>query len=177
MSLPDLKAPEVAPASVDPPGGDRAGVAARLLAAWQRSRLAGRFARYTAGSVIAGVISQVTFVTLYGLELTGPQAASVSAFVAGAVPNYVMNRVWAWGRRGRARLRGEVLPYVATILTTAALAAVVTALVDRHVHLVSGVHAVQVAIVNLAFLGTYGLMFLIKFLLFERVVFRDRPSA
>lgn len=147
----------------------------RVRTLWRR--IGAKFARYTAGSVIAGVISQVTFVTLYGLELTGPQVASVCAFIAGAAPNYVMNRAWAWGRRGRAGLRTEVLPYVATILVTAALAAALTALVDRYVHLVTGVHAVQVVIVNAAFLGTYGVMFLVKFLLFERVVFRDRPSG
>jgi putative flippase GtrA len=144
-----------------------------LLVRLRRGRLGIRLTRYTAGSVIATLLGQVTFVGLYGLDVAGPQVASAVAWVAGAVPNYLINRAWAWERRGRARLRAEVLPYVAVILTTGLLATVTTTLVDRYVHLITGVHAAQVVIVDAAFVSTYGVMFVVKFLLFERLVFRD----
>jgi putative flippase GtrA len=128
------------------------------------------FARYTAGSVVAGMISEATFLALYGPRLVGPRAASVAAFVAGAIPNYLMNRRWAWARRGRASVRGELLPYAAIAVASALLAAWLTGLVEANVHRLTSTRGLQVLVVNAAFLATYGAMFLIKFSLFDRLL-------
>jgi putative flippase GtrA len=154
-------------------GGPRGGVLrARAAGAW-RLRLV--FARYTAGSVVAGLISEATFLALYGPRLVGAGAASVAAFVAGAVPNYLMNRRWAWARRDRASVRRELLPYAAIVVASALLAAWLTGLVAANVDRLTAARGLQVVIVNAAFLATYGVMFLIKFVLFDRLL-RDRAE-
>jgi putative flippase GtrA len=129
--------------------------------------------RYTAASVIAGLISQTVFVVAYWLGAI-PVAATVVAFVAGAVPNYLMNRFWAWRQTGRANPTREVLPYAVIVITTAVAASVATTAADGWVrgHIES--HGMQVALVGAAFLATYGFMFVLKFVLFDRFIFVQR---
>ena len=76
------------------------------------------WARYTGASVVAGIISEVVFVVTYWFA-AAPLAASLLAFVAGAVPNYLMNRYWAWQRRGRPDRTREILPYAVIVVVTA----------------------------------------------------------
>ncbi len=131
---------------------------------------AGLWARYAAGSVIAGVISQAVFVLCYALGVAAA-AASVAAFVAGAVPNYLLNRRWAWRRAGRADLARETAPYMLIVVLTALAAAAVTTAADAFVPTVVDDHTWQVVLVGAAFLGTYGIVFVLKFVLFDRLVF------
>ena len=81
--------------------------------------------RYAASSVIAGLISEGAFLASYGLGAL-PSVASVIAFVAGAVPNYLMNRYWAWQQKDKVRPGRELLPYLIIIVTTAVLASLIT---------------------------------------------------
>ena len=89
-----------------------------------------RVSTYTAGSVIAAGCSEVALVVCYGLLHLPPAVSSTIAWVAGAVPNYWLNRSWTWRRRGRPSLSREVLPYAAIILATLLLAALATWAVD-----------------------------------------------
>src|SRR5919107_866363 len=91
----------------------------------------GKALRYLGGSVVAAGCSEVTLVLLYGLLHVAPGPASCLAWLAGAVPNYWLNRSWTWRRRGRPDLRREVLPYVVIVVVTLALATLLTAGVDR----------------------------------------------
>lgn len=131
--------------------------------------------RYTGASVVAGIISQTVFVIAYWLGAV-PLAASLLAFVAGAVPNYLMNRYWAWQQRGRPHRTKEVLPYVVIIVVTAIAAILVTTAADRWVHSHVSSHAMQVTLVAAAFLATYATMFVLKFLVFDRFIFVDRQA-
>jgi putative flippase GtrA len=133
------------------------------------------WAKYSASSVIAGLISELAFVICYWIG-TAPLLATVAAFVAGAVPNYVLNRRWAWGRKGRADAKRELLPYVAIILVTAAAAALTTTVADHWIRDRVESHAWQTIWVSAVFLGTYGVMFILKFVLFDRFVFA-KPAA
>ncbi len=138
----------------------------------KRIRLWGR---YTGASVIAGVISEVVFVITYWFGAV-PLVASLVAFVAGAVPNYLMNRYWAWQRRGRPNRGREVLPYAVIVIVTALIAILVTTAADRWVREHVTAHALQVTLVAIAFLATYGAMFILKFILFDRFIFVDRAA-
>ena len=131
--------------------------------------------RYTGASVIAGLISEAVFLLTYWLA-GAPLLASVLAFVAGAVPNYLMNRYWAWQQRGRPHHRREVLPYAVIVIVTAVTAILVTTAADRWVRDHVDSHAWQVVLVGASFLGTYGAMFVLKFLLFDRFIFVDRRA-
>lgn len=138
----------------------------------KRIRLWGR---YTGASVVAGIISEVVFVAIYWFT-AAPPVASLLAFVEGAIPNYLMNRYWAWQRRGRPDRSRELLPYVVIVIVTALIAILVTTAADRWVREHVTAHALQVTLVAIAFLATYGTMFVLKFVLFDRFIFVDRAA-
>lgn len=134
-----------------------------------RSPLATRVLRYLAGSVVATGCSQAAFLLLYGAFGAGTTVSSVLAWLAGAVPNYWLNRRWTWQRQGRASLRRELLPYVLIVAVTLLLAIGITGAVD---HLVSGWDVSRVArtlLVGAAYFMTYALSFLLRFFLFDRL--------
>ena len=137
----------------------------------------GKALRYVGGSVIAAACSEVTLVVLYGLLHLAPGPASCLAWLAGAVPNYWLNRSWTWRRRGRPDMRREVLPYVTIILATLLLATVLTAAVDRWARDGATGSTARVVLVAGTFLGVYVAMFLLRFLLLDRLFTRlDRAA-
>lgn len=143
-------------------------LAARLL----QSPLAVKLSKYTAGSVVATVCSYVTFVVAYALG-AGSVVATVLGWLAGAVPNYFMNRNWTWGRKGRHDVLREVLPYAAIVLVTVCVASLTTHFADLLIPKLVQTHWVQVGLVSVVFLGTYGVLFAARFVLLDRL-FRGR---
>ena len=112
----------------------------------------------------------------YGLLGLAPAVASTIAWLAGAVPNYWLNRSWTWQRRGRPSLTREVLPYVAIILVTLVLAAVVTRGVDAWLRDAGASGSTRTVVVAVAFLGVYVAMFALRYLLLDRL-FRGREDG
>lgn len=139
---------------------------------WRSFR--GIFTRYTIGSVLAGVASEVALVATYGPGLLGPHMASIVGWSAGAVLNYGLNRWWVWGHRGRADPVRELLPYWAVTLATLVLSAWATGAADRLGHRLIAGGPLRVAFVAVAFLAVYGLMFGVKFVVYHYVVFAPR---
>lgn len=148
----------------------------RIIAAAGGPRIL-RWARYTTASVVAGIISTGTLLVLYGLDLVSPQAASVIAFLAGAVPNYLLSRAWTWRGRNRRKPLREIVPYAAIVVATTVAAAMLTGVTDEHVHLLTSLRWLQVLLVGGVFVGTYVAMFVVKFLLLDWLVFTAGKSS
>jgi putative flippase GtrA len=135
----------------------------------------GRFLKYAASSAAATLCSAVTFALAYRILHVGPQVASITAFAAGAVVNFTGSRYWAWGARTRNRLRRDVVLYACLAVATALAAAGVTSVAEAYTTRL-GVSADQQAIlVEAAYFATYAAMFLVKFVLLDRVLFAARP--
>jgi putative flippase GtrA len=134
--------------------------------------LRGKLLRYVGGSVVAAGCSELTLVVLYGLLHVPPAWSSCAAWLAGAVPNYWLNRSWTWQQRGRPSLRHEVLPYVAIIGVTLLLASGATAAVDSWVRGGGWSDGVRVAAVAGTFLAVYVGMFVVRFALLDRLFTR-----
>lgn len=141
-----------------------------------RSPAGVRATRYTAGSVVATVCSEVAFLLLYGVAHTGSTAATVLGWLAGAVPNYLLNRSWAWGRKGRPQLARELLPYAGIVAGTLAVASVTTHYAGIGAASVTELDWLRVLLVGAAFLGTYGVLFVVRFMLLDRL-FRGRRRS
>jgi putative flippase GtrA len=137
-----------------------------------RLELVPKLLRYFTGSVVATVCSEVVFVVLYGLLGMGTTWSSVLSWLAGAVPNFWLNRNWAWQRTGRPSLRREVLPYAAIIVTTLVLATLLTHVADVWLHDQGVSSSVRVIVVATVFLGTYVVVFALRFFLLERLFTR-----
>jgi putative flippase GtrA len=138
-----------------------------------------RLSTYSAGSVVAAVCSELTLLLCYGALGLAPAVSSVLAWVAGAVPNYWLNRSWTWGLRGRPSLRREVLPYVGIVLATVLVAALATAAVDHSLRDASSSSPFRVVLVGGTFLGVYVAMFALRYVLLDGLFRRadDPPPS
>jgi putative flippase GtrA len=135
-----------------------------------------RLVRY--GSV--STIATGTSLSLLGLlVLLGWPAvvANVVATAVGTVPSFELNRRWVWGRgTGQSRsFRHHILPYcllslAGLVLSTLAvhIAADATATASRLLHTVA---------VETANLGTYGALWLIQFIICDRILFAPSSDA
>jgi len=160
------------------PEASTAAVAAR----WDRLRghpLVIRATKSLVGSVVATVCSEAAFALSYGTNLLGTTGASAVAFVAGAVPNYFLNRSWAWQRHGRVRVWREVVLYALVSVLSFAASAVVTGWAAHASRHYTSDHLVKTMLVSAAYLATYVILFGAKFAAYELVIFADptRPPG
>ena len=135
----------------------------------------GKFARYALGSVLATATSAVVFAVAYQVCHLGPRLSTAVAFLAGAVVNFTANRFWAWGRRRRAGLGRDALAYGALALLTALIAAQATATAEAHAAQLED--AYRAVVVEVSYFSVYGAMFLVKFLVLDRIVFAPRSRS
>ena len=133
------------------------------------SRPVRKLATYVGGSAVAAVSSEATLLLLYGVLGASTAVASVVAWLAGAIPNYWLNRSWTWGRRGRPSLRREVLPYAVVIGLTLLLAIVATRAVDLWLRAAGTSASTRVVLVGATFFGVYVAVFALRFLLLDRL--------
>lgn len=130
-------------------------------------------ARYLTASAGSTAVSQVLFAGSYaaGADVV---AATALGYLGGVPVNYLLQRRWTWGDRdGGPRL-------VRYLVTVGASAVVVVALTTALEGLITGAGLArgwEVTLATLAFLGVTGLVFLVKYVLFDRLVFTDRSSA
>jgi putative flippase GtrA len=148
------------------------------VVAWLRtSRLRLRFAKYSIGSMVALATSELAFAICYGTGWLGTSAASAVAFVAGAVPNWILNRQWAWERKGRIDVRREVLLYALVSFVSWAASAFATGAANHFTRHMAAGHLTRVVIVSGAYAATYGVLFVLKFAVFEKTVFVGATDA
>ena len=138
----------------------------------------GIFLRYGAGSLVAMGCSEIVLVGSYDVAGAGPLTAAIAAWAAGALPNYVLNRRWAWrsqrdGQGGRGR---ELALYWAITLSTAAAAIGMTTGMDAWVRGSVTSRGEQSLLLATVYLFSYGIVFIAKFVLFDRLVFVDGRS-
>jgi putative flippase GtrA len=134
-----------------------------------------RVFRYAVGSVVAAATSAVVFAGCYDLGVA-TLPANVLAFLAGAVPNWVLNRRWAWQRQGRVHVRREVVTYAVISLVSLLASTLATDWADGEAPRLTASHTLQVTFVAGAYVLTYGVLFVAKYLLYEFVVFPGEPA-
>jgi putative flippase GtrA len=136
-----------------------------------RSRLARLFTRFAAGTVVSTACSQLAFVLLFGVLEASAAVSGAVAFVAGAIPNFLIHRFWTWRRCGPVGMRREVAPYLAVITLSGLVAIGITTAVDRLVSSAIGDHAVRTAVLAAVYNLSYLPLFVLKFALLDRYVF------
>lgn len=146
--------------------------AGRVLFRPGRGSLRVVLTRYTLGSVIAAAVSEAVLLLVYGGRLAGPEVAAGCAWVCGSLVNYFLNRSWAWGRRGRAHPVRELLPYWLAAVASLVASTWATGAADRLAPLLTDDRTVAVTLVGAAFLLTYGVLFVVKFWVFNYVFTR-----
>jgi putative flippase GtrA len=135
-----------------------------------------RVTRYTIGSVVAAATSAVVFAIAYVMGAS-TTACSVTAFVAGAVPNWVLNRRWAWKVSGRVAFGREVIAYVAISVLSLLATSAATEWTQDHVQSIPAHHGIRVALVTGSYLAVFAVLFVAKFAIYELWIFSGRSRV
>jgi putative flippase GtrA len=133
--------------------------------------LARLFTRFAAGTIVSTASSQLTFVLLFGVLDASATVSGAVAFVAGAVPNFLIQRFWTWQRSGPVGIRRELVPYLGVITFSGLTAVGITTGVDR---LIGGAvvdHAMYTTVIAVVYGLSYLPAFVLKFALLDRFVF------
>jgi putative flippase GtrA len=153
-----------------------AAAASGRLGAFGDRPLVRRFAGYGLSSVVAATTSEMAFVIAYAFLHTGTVGASAAGFVGGAIPNYILNRRWAWhDRTGRSR-RSEIVLYSVVSLVSFLVSVVVTRAAEDWARQLTPDKTWRVVMIAGAYLASSGIVFLAKFVLYDLVVFTKGPS-
>jgi putative flippase GtrA len=128
--------------------------------------------RYGAVSAIATSVSMIVLGALVATRTLTPGWSNMVATAVGTVPSFELNRRWVWGKRGRRSLAGEVMPFA--ILSFAALA-LSTLTVSVAGHVAAGLPTLpRTAAVEAASVGAFGSLWVLQFLLLDRLLFASR---
>jgi putative flippase GtrA len=120
---------------------------------------------------VAAATSELAFVATYGWAHLGTAWAAAAGFVGGAVPNYVLNRRWAWhDRTGRSR-QSEIALYAAVALSSFVASVFATRAAEHWARHLALDATWRVVVTAAAFLAVSGVFFLVKFVLYDVVVF------
>lgn len=135
-----------------------------------------RLVKFAAVSVVAVVVSQSTLLVTFGLLEWKARPANLAAFVLSTIPSFELNRRWTWRQQGRRHLRRELVPFwVLAVLGLLASDQATRLAAD----LSAGVESrpLRTMLVMLASLVSYGVLWVIKFVLLDRLVWTGPPTA
>ncbi len=132
-----------------------------------------RVTKFMIASMIAFATSEIVLSILYvyGLPTT---LCTILAFVAGAIPNWAINRNWTWNVQGGVAVGREVVAYV--LLSGATLTAQILAVNWTHEH-VQGIqagHGIRVLLIDATYLAVLVIMYGIRYLVYEHWIFSGR---
>ena len=149
---------------------------ARALAPARGMSSLAKFIRYSMVSVVAIVISQVVILVAAWLFHLSGVASNALGAAASTPASYELNRKWAWGKRGKSHLWKEVLPFWVLTLVGLAASTGTVQVADSMAksHQVYGLDR-AFAIMG-ASLFAYGVVWVAKFVIFNRLVFVSRPA-
>ncbi len=117
---------------------------------------------------MAFAISEITLLTLYGLNVTGATTAAVLANFAGTVPSYLMSRYWIWSEAPRARVGRQVAMYWITSIICIAGTSLATGAIAG---LAPSGHRFHLAVAGIGFLLVNIVFWFAKFEVYQRIIF------
>ncbi len=129
--------------------------------------------RYAVTSFVATAVSEGTLLVLYGTHALGASAAAVGAAMAGAVPSYAMSRFWIWPEADRRRAGRQATAFWVVALISLGLSSLATGVAAANA---PGGRVWHMVVVALAYIGTYGTLWALKFLVYQRWLFRPPPG-
>ena len=145
-----------------------------LVRQFSRTAWAAKITKYAIGSVVALVTSIVVFALMDWLGIrTGIDSAV--AFVAGAIPNWVLNRKWAWQMDGRVEWMREIVAYfvISVVVWAASTWATGNTQNWAHHHISPG-DGLQVIVTTAAYVVVQAIFFVVKFVIYDKWVFAGR---
>ena len=132
--------------------------------------------RYSMVSVISVIVSQVLLLIAFGLLHWSARTSNIWAVCLSAIPSYYLNRRWAWGKTSRSHLIKEVLPFWVLALIGLAFSTWAADYAESHADAITSSHLLTTIIVMAASLAAFGVLWVGKFAIFNKVLFAHHPE-
>lgn len=126
-----------------------------------------RFGGVSAFNVVFGQALLFSAQTVVGWSAV---PANVFAVSVSAVPAYLLSRYWVWQKRGKHHLMLEVVPFWSLAFLGFAVSTPAVWFVERQ-------WDPQPFVINLTNLVAFGAVWIAKFFILDRVLFRNDPLA
>jgi putative flippase GtrA len=138
-----------------------------------RSEAGQRAIRYLATSGFGVVTTQLLLVIFLYLLVWKPTVSNFLAVTLTSVPVFFLNKHWVWGKKGKAHMRREVLPFwlfnvAGLALSMLAVVLVVNATKDPTVESLKHGNKLAVQFANIA---GFGVLWVLKYLFLDKIMF------
>jgi putative flippase GtrA len=139
--------------------------------------LIGRLRRCMSVSMVTTTISVVIIVVATNVFALAAVLANILATSVATIPSYHLNRRWTWARRDRSDFWREVLPFWLLAFCGLALSTVTVAIAASSTAQMQLAPVLRTGAVLVGHLGGFGLLWILQFVLLDRVLFaRSRPT-
>ena len=142
----------------------------------ERSRTPGgqKMIRYSLVSVISVIVSQI--VLFIAQSFYSARTSNIIAVCISAVPSYYLNRRWAWGKTGKSHMMKEIVPFWSLALLGLIFSTWAADFAETNAHHVTSSELGARLIVNFAALAAFGILWVGKFFIFNRLMFAHRAE-
>ncbi|MGH3732310.1 MAG: GtrA family protein [Acidimicrobiales bacterium] len=148
-----------------------------MVSAWIKSHQGKKLTRYLLGSIVTTAISFIWITVMYGLKIIpGVIWATLSGNLLVVIPSYYWNRALAWGKRGKSHFRHEVVPYWTMAFLSIAFSQLGAFWARHEVHSHDWSRLNATALVAGTNLVCFGVFFVLKLMVFNRIFHVARPQ-
>jgi len=145
--------------------------------AYRQSAHFTRLWKFASVSVISTIITQgVLFMTYHVLTLASAMECNVIATCVATVPAYYLNRTWTWGKRGKSNPWREVMPFWVIAFIGLVLSTVAVGVAAHNADHISQSRDVRALVVQFANLSTYAVIWVGRYIIFNRFLFGETSS-
>ncbi len=102
---------------------------------------------------------------------------SIAAFVAGAIPNWTLNRRWTWKVEGRVAFGREVIAYIVISGTTLVTLSLVTGWTHDRVQSIPAGHGIRVLLVTGSYFAVLAALYGVRFFLYQHWIFSGQSRV
>ena len=146
----------------------------RLLGGSEEARKA---VRYCLASAVSVAVSQAVLFVTFGPLHWPAHTANIVACAVATLPAYYLNRAWVWGKTGRSHVRREVMPFWAIAFLGLGVSTWAADFASANAHHLTTWYLGRTLVVMSATLGAFGLLWVGKFVVFNRMLFAQEPGA
>jgi putative flippase GtrA len=133
--------------------------------------------RYCGVSVIATAVGLTVLGTLVGVAGMSAGWANVIATGVGTVPSFELNRRWVWRKRGQRSLAAEIVPFCVLSFAGLALSTAAVHAIATWADAAGWTTSARTFAIEIANLSAFGSLWVLQFVVLDRVLFRSRPST
>ena len=143
---------------------------------WSRTDEGRKLVRYSMVSVISVIVSQILLLIAFGIIGWSARSSNIFAVCLSAIPSYYLNRRWAWGKTSRSHLLKEVAPFWVMALIGLAFSTWAADYAESNADRLTSSHFLTTMIVMGASLAAFGVLWVGKFIVLNKVLFAHNPD-